>query len=34
MLESGVAGRVVSVEEVLNEKVDEYQQEINESLGL
>lgn len=33
MLESSVAGRVVSVDEVLNEKVEEYQREINESLG-
>ncbi|GIV78365.1 Gfo/Idh/MocA family oxidoreductase [Litorilinea aerophila] len=34
MLESGVAGRPVTLDEVLNEQVDAYQREINEGLGL
>ncbi len=34
MLESGALGRTVTVDEVINEKVDQYQSEINESLGL
>ncbi|MDW8368063.1 MAG: Gfo/Idh/MocA family oxidoreductase, partial [Abditibacteriales bacterium] len=34
MLESGATGQVVRVDDVLNESVAKYQQEINESLGL
>ncbi|MEM7536831.1 MAG: Gfo/Idh/MocA family oxidoreductase [Chloroflexota bacterium] len=34
MLESGVAGRTLTVDEVLNEEVDAYQQDINESMGI
>ncbi|HXF62322.1 MAG TPA: Gfo/Idh/MocA family oxidoreductase [Caldilineaceae bacterium] len=34
MLESGVLGRVVTVDEVLAEQVDAYQREIDEGLGL
>jgi hypothetical protein len=34
MLESSVAGRMVTLDEVLAEKVDAYQQEINQSLGI
>jgi predicted dehydrogenase len=34
MLESSVAGRMVTLDEVLTEKVDAYQQEINQSLGI
>jgi predicted dehydrogenase len=34
MLESGVAGRLVTLEEVLTEQVDAYQQDINESMGI
>jgi predicted dehydrogenase len=34
MLESGVAGRVVTIEEVLNESLGEYQRDIDVELGL
>jgi predicted dehydrogenase len=34
MLESGLAGRVVTLDEVLNEALDAYQGEINDSLGI
>ncbi len=34
MLESGVAQRVVTLDEVLDERLDEYQREINESLDI
>jgi predicted dehydrogenase len=34
MLESGVLGRAVTVDEVLDEQVDAYQREIDEGLGL
>ena len=34
MLESSVAGRAVTIEEVLNESLGEYQRDINEGLGL
>ncbi len=34
MLESSVAGRVVTIEEVLNESLGEYQRDIDEGLGL
>lgn len=34
MLESGVAGRAVTIEEVLDESLDGYQREIDEELGL
>ena len=34
MLESNVIGRPVTVDEVLSEQVNSYQQEINESLGI
>lgn len=34
MLESGVAGRAVTLAEVLNEEIDAYQREIDEELGL
>ena len=34
MLESSEAGRALSMEEVLSEKVDAYQLEIDEELGL
>ena len=34
MLESGVVGRAVTVDEVLTERVAGYQQEINQSLGI
>jgi len=34
MLESGMAGRVVTLAEVLNEELDAYQQEINDSLDI
>src|SRR5690606_15456622 len=34
MLESGVLGRAVTVDEVLAEQVDAYQREIDEGLGL
>lgn len=34
MLESSVAGRAVTIEEVLNESLGEYQREIDEELGL
>jgi hypothetical protein len=34
ILESGQAGRVVTVDEVMEDKTNTYQQEINESMGL
>ena len=34
MLESSVAGRAVTIEEVLNESLGEYQRDIDEGLGL
>jgi hypothetical protein len=34
MLESGLLGRAVTLDEVLNEQVDAYQREINAGLGL
>ena len=34
MLESGVAGRLVTLDEVLNEELDAYQREINDSLDI
>jgi hypothetical protein len=34
MLESGVAGRAVTLDEVLSEKYDAYQADINQGLGL
>lgn len=34
ILESGTAGRVVTLDEVLNEECDAYQADINESMGL
>lgn len=34
LLESDVLGRLVTIDEVMNEQADAYQQEINESLGL
>lgn len=34
ILESGVAGRLVTLEEVLNEELDEYQRDINDSMDI
>lgn len=34
MLESGVAGRLVTLDEVLNEELDAYQRDINDSLDI
>lgn len=34
MLESGVSGRLVTIEDILTEQVAAYQQDINESLGI
>ena len=34
MLESNVAGRLVTLDEVLNEELDEYQREINDSMDI
>ena len=34
MLESGVAGRLVTLDEVLNEELDEYQRDINDSMDI
>ena len=33
ILESGALGRLVTMDEMMNEQVDAYQKEINESLG-
>lgn len=34
MMESNVAGRLVTIEEILGERVDGYQRDINEGLGI
>lgn len=34
ILESGVAGRLVTLDEVLNEELDEYQRDINDSMDI
>jgi hypothetical protein len=34
MLESGLAGRVVTLDEALDEELDAYQAEINEDMGI
>lgn len=34
ILESGVAGRLVTMDEVLNEELDEYQRDINDSMDI
>jgi hypothetical protein len=34
ILESGLAGRVVTMDEILNEELDDYQKEINDSLDI
>jgi predicted dehydrogenase len=34
ILEAGLAGRVVTMEEILNEELDDYQKEINDSLDI
>ena len=34
ILESGLAGRMVTMDEVLNEELDDYQREINDSMDI
>jgi flavin-dependent dehydrogenase len=34
ILEAGLAGRVVTMDEVLNEELEEYQKDINDSLDI
>jgi hypothetical protein len=34
ILESGVAGRLVTLDEVLNEELDEYQRDMNDSMDI
>ena len=34
MLESGLAGRAVTMHEVLNEELEDYQRDINDSLDI